>query len=124
MVQCRWFDSPIPNFDRSEEPEVTEVKSVKQSSPGIVRPTVHFGDETNICDLSEDTIENIESEENTKAKTKEDATNQTDRENNNNIPKKISLNPQTTSVPVIKVIFFSFLTSLCLFFLHTLLCDK
>lgn len=103
MVQCRWFDSPIPNFDRSEEPEVTEVKSVKQSSPGIVRPTVHFGDETNICDLSEDTIENIESEENTKAKTKEDATNQTDRENNNNIPKKISLNPQTTSVPVIKV---------------------
>ena len=111
MVQCRWFDSPIPNFERNEEPEETEVKSVKQSSPGIVRPTVHFGDETNICDLSDDIIENIDSEENTKVKTKEDATNQTDSENNN-IPKKISLNHQSTSVPLIKVIFYILLSFL------------
>merc|ERR1712172_2870 len=46
LVQCRWFDSPVPTFERDIEQEFKEVeeKHVKLPSPVLsrVRPSVHF----------------------------------------------------------------------------------
>ena len=87
-----------------------EEKHVKLPSPVLsrVRPSVHFGDSTNICDLSdndndddEDTAETFDGQETDKAK--EESTNQIIyEENNNQIPnKKTSVN--NNPVPIIKV---------------------
>ena len=85
-----------------------EEKHVKLPSPVLsrVRPSVHFGDSTNICDLSdnddddEDTAETFGGQETDKAK--EESTNQIIyEENNNQIPKKSSVN--NNPVPIIKV---------------------
>ena len=82
-----------------------EEKHVKLPSPVLsrVRPSVHFGDSTNICDLSdneEDTTETANAQE--AAKAKEESTNQIIyEENNNQIPKKSLVN--NNPIPIIKV---------------------
>ena len=89
-----------------------EEKHVKLPSPVLsrVRPSVHFGDSTNICDLSdnddneEDTTETANAQE--AAKAKEESTNQIIYEENNNQISKKSLG-NNNPVPIIKVDRFS-----------------
>ena len=67
-----------------------------------LKPTVHFGDDTNICDLSDATSEDVEIEQD-----EEDVT-QTKDKNPNNSPQSSNFIPKTNfptnnSVPIIKV---------------------
>ena len=69
-----------------------------------LKPTVHFGDDTNICDLSDATSEDVEIEQD------EEEMTQTKEKNPNNSPQSSNIIPKTNfptsnpnSVPIIKV---------------------
>ena len=84
-----------------------EEREVKLPSPMLSRgrPSVHFGDDTTICDVADDTRDILDNVENTSRAT-EDANNQTNVDNNL-LTKKVSLmnnNNNNNCAPIIKVL--------------------